>query len=101
MLLRKKGTLTTSLTTELESSTEELELKVEKEAQFEALEIAIEELKEEQRACIKLFYIERKSYHEISRLLKKDVKKVKSAIQNGKRNLKIKLEGRNEFKTVI
>lgn len=98
MVLRKKGYLTKELTQELES-TNELDLKVEKEEQLEALEGAIEELKDEQKTCIKLFYIESKSYQEITEVLKLDIKKVKSAIQNGKRNLKLKLEDRNEFKS--
>lgn len=100
MLLRKKGYLTTELTKELEASND-TELRIEKEEQLQALESAIEELKDEQRSCIKLFYLESKSYQEITELLKLDIKKVKSAIQNGKRNLKINLEGRNEFKSVI
>jgi RNA polymerase sigma-70 factor (ECF subfamily) len=49
----------------------------------------IEELKEEQKQCLKLFYFEKKSYNEISELTNYDVKKVKSYIQNAKRNLKI------------
>jgi DNA-directed RNA polymerase specialized sigma24 family protein len=39
-----------------------------------------------------------KSYQQISDELKMPLLKVKSAIQNGKRNLKIQLEDRNEFK---
>ena len=100
MLLRKKGNLTSSLTKELED-TDELNLKIEKETQIKMLEDAIEDLKAEQKECIKLFYIESKSYQEITETLRLDIKKVKSAIQNGKRNLKINLEGRNEFKSVI
>lgn len=99
MLLRKKGNHTVEITHELESN-ETLEEKEKQEVQIELLESAIEELKEEQRECIKLFYVECKSYQEISVLLKRDIKKVKSAIQNGKRNLKINLEGRNEFKSI-
>ncbi|MFT6245606.1 MAG: RNA polymerase sigma-70 factor (ECF subfamily) [Salibacteraceae bacterium] len=100
MLLRKKGNLTSSLTRELED-TNDVDLKIEKEAQLDMLEDAIEDLKEEQKECIKLFYIESKSYQEITEMLRLDIKKVKSAIQNGKRNLKLNLEGRNEFKSVI
>lgn len=54
----------------------------------------IEKLKEEQRQCIRLFYYDNKCYNEISALLKMDEKKVKSYLQNGKRNLKICLEGK-------
>lgn len=54
----------------------------------------IEKLKEEQKRCIMLFYYENRCYNEISDLLKLDEKKVKSYLQNGKRNLKICLEGK-------
>jgi len=98
MLLRKKGHLTTEIMKELESSNE-LHLKEEKEVQLNLLEQAITKLKDEQRQCIELFYLEQKSYQEIVSELKMDIKKVKSAIQNGKRNLKINLETKNEFKS--
>lgn len=100
MQLRKKGNLTVEMTQELES-TNELDIKLEKEEQLKMLEEAIEDLKEEQKKCIKLFYLESKSYQEITEALNIDLKKVKSAIQNGKRNLKLNLEGRNEFKTIV
>lgn len=58
----------------------------------ETLQKCIEQLKEEQKDCIKLFYLEEKCYQEISDKLKVDLKKVKSFIQNGKRNLKICLD---------
>ena len=99
MLLRKKGIKTNELL--IEPKAEEVDvIKVEKEAQLQMLEKTIDELKEEQQTCIKLFYLEGKSYTEITEMLKLDIKKVKSAIQNGKRNLKIKLEGKNEFKSL-
>lgn len=100
MLLRKKGNLSSELTKELES-TDEMPIVEAKEIQYELLEEAIKELKDEQRKCIELFYIESKSYQEITSLLGLDLKKVKSAIQNGKRNLKLILENRNEFKSAI
>lgn len=100
MLLRKKGHLSAEITKELEAK-EELQLVEAKEVQYELLEEAIKELKEDQRKCIELFYIESKSYQEITSLLQLDLKKVKSAIQNGKRNLKLILENRNEFKSAI
>ena len=100
MLLRKKGHLSSEISKELEAK-DELHLVEAKEVQYELLEDAIKELKEEQRKCIELFYIESKSYQEITGLLQLDIKKVKSAIQNGKRNLKLILEQRNEFKSAI
>lgn len=52
----------------------------------------IERLKIEQKRCIEMFYFNEKCYKEISLELKLEEKKVKSYIQNGKRNLKICLE---------
>ena len=58
-----------------------------------ALHEAIESLKGEQKECIVLFYFKKKSYREIEEITGYDPKKVKSHIQNGKRNLRISLEG--------
>ena len=96
---RKKGAITTELTNTLQSE-DNLEQKRYEDAQLNILETEIEKLKETQKICIQLFYLERQSYIEISSTLKLDIKQVKSAIQNGKRNLKIKLEERDEFKTI-
>jgi RNA polymerase sigma-70 factor, ECF subfamily len=60
-----------------------------------ALEDCIERLKDEQRMCIRQFYFENMCYNEISVNLGLDEKKVKSHLQNGKRNLKICLEEKN------
>lgn len=57
-----------------------------------ALAHCIEKLKAEQKSCIQLFYFENKCYREIAEQLYMEEKKVKSYIQNGKRNLKICLE---------
>ncbi len=57
-----------------------------------ALQLCIEKLKDEQQTCIRLFYFEERSYREIAAQLEMDEKKVKSLLQNGKRNLKICLE---------
>jgi len=58
----------------------------------EQLKKCIEKLKNEQQQCIQLFYYEKKCYKEISSFLEIDELKVKSFIQNGKRNLKICIE---------
>lgn len=60
------------------------------------LKECLEKLNDEQKICIRLFYFENKCYREIAEFLKLDEKKVKSHLQNGKRNLKICLEKRNE-----
>lgn len=57
-----------------------------------ALKKCIEQLKNEQKVCIELFYFKEKCYNEIAGSLDIPVNKVKSYIQNGKRNLKICLE---------
>jgi len=60
--------------------------------QLELLEKAIPKLKPEQKKCVELFYLEEKCYKEIELLTGYPLKKVKSYIQNGKRNLKIIME---------
>lgn len=89
MVLRKKGLPTTEL--DDRSQTDNSSFDEEKELQLSELEKAINDLKDEQKKCIELFYLESKSYQEVADLLNMDLKKVKSAIQNGKRNLKIRL----------
>lgn len=59
------------------------------EENIERLEAAIGQLKDGQKQCVELFYLEEKSYEEITDITGYDYKKVKSYIQNGKRNLKI------------
>lgn len=56
---------------------------------------AIDELNESQKMCIEKFYFEKKSYDQISTLLQIPVRKVKSHLQNGKRNLRLLINGLN------
>ncbi|MCK5101730.1 MAG: sigma-70 family RNA polymerase sigma factor [Cyclobacteriaceae bacterium] len=62
------------------------------EQDLEMLRKCIDQLKTEQKECVSLFYLEEKCYQEISDELSVEIKKVKSFIQNGKRNLKICME---------
>jgi RNA polymerase sigma-70 factor, ECF subfamily len=62
------------------------------EMHTQQLKLCIEQLKNEQKACIELFYYQSKCYLQIAETLCIDEKKVKSYLQNGKRNLKICLE---------
>ncbi|XZF14449.1 RNA polymerase sigma factor [Chitinophagaceae bacterium MMS25-I14] len=55
---------------------------------LEQMKIALEELNEEQKNCVVLFYLEKKSYQQITDQTGFDFRQVKSYIQNGKRNLK-------------
>lgn len=59
---------------------------------YEILEKCIKELKQQQRSCIELFYYKKNNYEEIVALTGYELKKVKSYLQNGKRNLKICME---------
>ena len=67
---------------------EQLEHLLEKEAALERLEECIEQLNAEQKQTIQLFYQKEKCYQEISEQTGFPIKKVKSHLQNGRRNLK-------------
>ncbi len=56
------------------------------------LENCINELGMEQQLCIRHFYLAEKCYKEIVDITGFDINKVKSYIQNGKRNLKLCME---------
>jgi len=60
----------------------------------EMLFYLIDELSNEQQTCIKLFYLEQKCYQEVAEITGYSLKNVKSYLQNGKRNLQIKLKGK-------
>ncbi len=63
----------------------------EKEMNLNLLENALEDLNQEQKTCITLFYHHKKSYQQISNITGYTLLQVKSNIQNGKRNLKLML----------
>lgn len=67
------------------------------EAQEAQLRDCIGKLPEQQRATIELFYFEDKSYQEIAALKKVELGKIRSFIQNGRRNLKICIEQKNSI----
>lgn len=62
------------------------------EKNLQALEKCIELLQAAQKLCVQLFFLKQKPYKEVAEETGFDIKKVKSYIQNGKRNLKICLE---------
>jgi RNA polymerase sigma factor (sigma-70 family) len=66
-----------------------------KEMQLQQLEEGIKTLNHEQQECISLFYLQDKSYVEVAEITGYDLNKVKSYIQNGKRNLKIYMDKQN------
>jgi len=59
---------------------------------IEFMNEALKELSPEQRQCVTLFYLEKKSYQQISEETGFTMMQVKSYIQNGKRNLKLMIE---------
>ena len=65
---------------------------------FKILDHALNQLNKEQQKCIRLFYLEKRSYNEIANITGMDLKKVKSHIQNGKRNLKKEIIKNGKFK---
>jgi RNA polymerase sigma-70 factor (ECF subfamily) len=69
---------------------------IEKEKILSKLENSIEKLKPEQKKCINLFYLQEKSYEEVSQTTGFTMNEVKSYLQNGKRNLKILLSEQND-----
>lgn len=67
---------------------------LEKEENFKKMEFCIDTLPEEQKQSVKLFYLQSKCYNEIAEITGFDWNKVRSYIQNGKRNLKICMENK-------
>ena len=65
---------------------------MEKETQLNTMEYCIEQLPHEQKQAIELFYLKEKCYKEIADSTHTDINKVRSFIQNGRRNLKICME---------
>jgi RNA polymerase sigma factor (sigma-70 family) len=66
------------------------------EADLALLEKGLAALPPEQRSCVELFYLQQQSYKEIAAGTGLELNKVRSHIQNGRRNLKIYLEKHHE-----
>jgi RNA polymerase sigma-70 factor, ECF subfamily len=98
MKLRKESSVQKKMqdyqSTEFMESTEILHPLDENENEYlqEKLKECMELLKDAQKKCVELFYYQQKCYKEISMELEIEEMKVKSYIQNGKRNLKICIE---------
>lgn len=110
MMMHRKHSYRQKKQTEYENETDNfvefqpadhLNDKEQKEEQIQALGKALEQLKEEQKKCVDLFYLKEKSYAEICEITGYSMKEVKSYIQNGKRNLKIKLSEAGLFSLMI
>ncbi len=90
----KKSAKTISLIEQNLNDLQEDEIEIESidKISDEEINFSIKKLNDDQSKCIQLFYIEEKSYKEISDLTQLTLLQVKSCIQNGKRNLKIMLQ---------
>ena len=75
-----------------EEDIESKENHLNKDRLLDAMTAALDELNKEQKQCVTLFYLEKKSYQEIVDNTGYTMMQVKSHIQNGKRNLKILME---------
>ena len=92
MKLRDSKMAPVEVTEKMAIATDEKENRViieKKENDLTNLENALKLLNDEQRVCLTLFYLEKKSYQEITDATQYNGLQVKSNIQNGKRNLKI------------
>ena len=69
------------------------------ERELSLLEWALPQLKEHQKICIELFYIEQKSYEQIMAQTSYTFNEVKSYIQNGKRKLKLLMEQKENYES--
>lgn len=94
IIRKKKRNLTVSYDAAFMQSSEELH-PFNEEADMqndEQLTQCLERLNMEQKSCIQLFYFEGKSYKAIAQIKGENIGKIRSFIQNGRRNLKICLE---------
>ncbi|MCP4459780.1 MAG: sigma-70 family RNA polymerase sigma factor [Cytophagales bacterium] len=95
MILRKNNPETRNDFMEISIAAHPIDESEDMESDLNALEDCISTLKKDQEACVRLFYLRKMSYQQVCEETKFDLKSVKSFIQNGKRNLKICLEGKN------
>lgn len=95
MKLRDKGRFSGEINEHMMAAADGPEEKnnhAEKDKALTNLAEALQQLNKEQQLCVTLFYLEKKSYQEITQQTSFDLMQVKSHIQNGKRNLKIIME---------
>lgn len=92
-LRAQKGKYTEELSPFLMETSADVHLEEdEMESNLGKLEKCIEKLGHEQKTCVKMFFLHEKCYKDITVLTGYELIKVKSFIQNGKRNLKICME---------
>lgn len=98
MILRKKKPYTIQIDGEDVQFSDNMHLEdaMAKESQLLLMQACIEKLVDQQKVSIDLFYLQGKCYKEISIITSIEINKVKSFIQNGRRNLKICMDKNNQ-----
>ncbi len=95
MKIRDKGKCTYEINDQVISAphdNEDIREIKEKDRTLETMSQALEDLNKEQKLCVTLFYLEKKSYQQVADHTGYSLMQVKSHIQNGKRNLKSHME---------
>lgn len=93
MQLRNKGRYVSELNENIvEKEMPDKNTFIQKDQQLDDIAAALQQLNKEQQQCVTLFYLQKKSYHEIVSITGYTLMQVKSHLQNGKRNLKILVE---------
>jgi RNA polymerase sigma factor (sigma-70 family) len=89
-----KNLKTTEFKVEIMQSEEEVHLNgaLQREENLQKMERCLQTLSAEQKMTVELFYLQNKCYKEIADITGFDWNKVRSHIQNGRRNLKICME---------
>jgi RNA polymerase sigma-70 factor (ECF subfamily) len=92
MKLRDRhGKIPLELTDKMAAEEQAMEHKyelIEKDKTLTLIQESLHELNEEQKQCVTLFYLQKKSYQQVAEITGYNMLQVKSFIQNGKRNLK-------------
>ena len=98
----RQGKIPAELTDRLTATPEEesdRQALIQNDRTLDLMETGLKELNKEQQQCVTLFYLQKKSYQEISEETGYSMLQVKSYIQNGKRNLKIWIEKKLQEET--
>jgi len=91
----KQGRITAEITDRLTARPEEetdRQILLQNDHTLDLMEQSLTELNPEQQQCVTLFYLQKKSYQEVSDETGFSMLQVKSYIQNGKRNLRLLVE---------
>lgn len=93
-LREKQGKIAVEITDRVSVSAEETDHQalLLNDRTLELMAESIKELNPEQQQCVTLFYLQKKSYQQVSDKTGYTMLQVKSHIQNGKRNLKILIQ---------